>query len=207
MDYYIPVSFLLATLVFLVTPGPVVAMVTHNTLRDGTTAGLLTAVSAEFGKVCLIGITFAGLTISGKLLPELFRWLSLAAALYLVWRAANTLRYRYLAAQKRIAAGSSRPIVDGLTVGFGNPTALAFFAALLPQFMNAGESAAGQMFRLAGSYLGTALLFHLVLVLVVSSVRFPGGHTRIGGLAELGSVAVYLGIAAGAAVDFVKATG
>lgn len=205
MDYYIPVSFLLATLVFLVTPGPVVAMVTHNTLRDGTTAGLLTAISAEFGKVCLIGITFAGLTISGKLQPELFRWLSLAAALYLVWRAANTLRCRYLPAQRRIAAGSSRPIVDGLTVGLGNPTALAFFAAILPQFVHAGESAAGQMFGLAGSYLSTALVFHLALVFIVSRVRFPVGQARIGGLAELGSVAVYLGIATATAVEFLKA--
>jgi threonine/homoserine/homoserine lactone efflux protein len=146
------------------------------------------------------------LTISGNLQPELFRWLSLAAALYLVWRAANTLRVRYLASQKPAAAGSSRPIVDGLTVGFGNPTAFAFFAAFLPQFMHAGDSTAGPMLRLAGSYLCTALLFHLVLVLLVSSVRFPGGNGRMGRLAELGSVAVYLGIAAVTAIDFLKAT-
>jgi len=206
MDYYIPVSFLLATVVFLMTPGPVMAMVTHNTLRNGATAGLLTAASAEFGKVCLIGITFAGLTISGELQPELFRWLSLVAALYLVWRAANTLRCRYLSRQKRLIAGSSRPIIDGLSVGFGHPTALAFFAAFLPEFMNAGDSTAGPMFRLAGSYLCTALIFDLALVLVISSVRFRGGHARLGGLAELGSVAVYLGIAAATTVEFLNAT-
>jgi threonine/homoserine/homoserine lactone efflux protein len=207
MDYYIPASFLLATLVFLITPGPVVAMVTHNTLRNGAQAGAVTAISAELGKTCLIGILYAGLTISGRFHPGLFRWLSLAAALYLVWRAAHTLRCRYLRLGKRATAGSSRPIVDGLAVGFGNPTALAFFAAFLPQFMTAGDSAAAPVFRLGASYLCTALIFHAVLILALSSIRIPAGRSRIGGLAEVGSVAAYLVIAAATTVDFLRTAG
>ncbi|HEY7689348.1 MAG TPA: LysE family transporter [Dongiaceae bacterium] len=206
MDYGIAASFVLATLVFLVTPGPVMAMVTHNTLRSGAPAGLMTAIGAEIGKVALIGLMFAGLSVFRELRPEMLRWLSLFAALYLLWRAANMLRYRHVRARTRAAMQSSRPLFDGLTVGIGHPTALAFFSAFLPQFVNAGEPMTEPMLRLTACYLGTALLFDVAFILVVSSIRIPAGHGRFGGFAELGSVAVYLAIATAATADFI-ATG
>lgn len=181
------------------------AMVAQKTFRRGAAAGLLTAAGAEFGKSCLIGLTFAGLTISGRLQPELHRRLPLAAALYLVWRAGNMLRCRFRAARKSAASATSRPIVDGLSVGFGNPTAFAVFAAFLPQFTAAGGSTAAPALRMGGSYLCVAHVFHLALAAVVSCIRVPGGSARIGGMAELASVVVYLGIATAAAVEFLNA--
>jgi threonine/homoserine/homoserine lactone efflux protein len=204
VDWYVVASFLTATLFLLMTPGPVMAIVAHNTLRDGATGGLKTAIGIELGEVCLLGVTFAGLMISGELLPALFRWISLAGALYLVWLAASTLRSRYMPSRSARVTGSSRPILDGVTVAFGNPTALVFYASFFPQFINFDHSIPEQILQLGIMYLCAALLFDLTCVLAFACTRLPASLARFAGFAELGSAAVYLAIATVTVVGFIK---
>lgn len=206
MDWYIAASFLMATLVLLMTPGPVMAIVAHNTLRDGAIRGLMTAIGVELGELCLLGVTFAGLMISGELLPELFRWISLGGALYLVWLAANSLRSRYMPSRSSPAAGSSKPVIDGLTVAFGNPTALVFYAAFFPQFIDFDHSIPQQVLQLGAMYLCTAIMFDLVFVLAFARIRLPARLARFSDFAELGSAAVYLAIAGTTVVEFMTAS-
>jgi homoserine/homoserine lactone efflux protein len=206
VDWYIAASFLMATLFLLITPGPVMAIVAHNTLRDGAMGGLKTAIGIELGEVCLLGVTFVGLIISGELVPALLRWISLAGALYLVWLAVSALRSRYMPSRSARVTGSSKPIVDGLTVAFGNPTALVFYAAFFPQFINFDHSIPEQVMQLGAIYLCAALLFDLVFVLAFARIRLPAGFTRFAGFAELGSAAVYLAIAAVTVAGFMTAS-
>jgi threonine/homoserine/homoserine lactone efflux protein len=206
VDWYVAASFLTATLFLLMTPGPVMAIVAHNTLRDGATGGLKTAIGIELGEICLLGVTFAGLMLSGELLPALFRWFSLAGALYLVWLAVSTLRSRYMPSRSARTTGSSKPILDGLTVAFGNPTALVFYAAFFPQFINLEHSIPEQILQLGALYLCAALLFDLTCVLAFACLRLPAGLARFAGFAELGSAAVYLAIATVTVVGFMKAS-
>jgi threonine/homoserine/homoserine lactone efflux protein len=70
------------------------AMLAHNTSRYGATAGFLTVIGVDLGETCLLGGTFAGLTLSSDLLPLFFRWVSLAGAPYLVWLAAEAFLVR-----------------------------------------------------------------------------------------------------------------
>ncbi len=207
MNWHIVAPFLMATLILLITPGPVMAMVAHNTLRDGAAGGLKTAIGVELGEVCLLGVTLAGLTVSGELLPEFFRWLSLAGALYLVGLAVNMLRSRSRPSRRPRAAGRSKPIIDGLTVAFGNPTALAFYAAFFPQFINFGHSIPEQILQLGAMYLCVSLLFDLVCVLAFACMRLPASLARLANFAELGTAAVYLAVAAATIAGFVKAAG
>jgi len=206
VDWYLIASFLMATLLLLMTPGPVMAIVAHNTLRDGAIRGLMTAIGVELGEVCLLGVTFAGLMISGELLPELFRWISLAGALYLVWLAVSTLRSRYVPSRRPLAPGSRRPIIDGLTVAFGNPTALVFYAAFFPQFIDFDQAIPEQILQLGALYLCAALLFDVICVLAFACIRLPARLARFAGFAELGSVAVYLAIATVTVVGFIEAS-
>jgi threonine/homoserine/homoserine lactone efflux protein len=206
VDWHITASFLMATLLLLMTPGPVMAMVAHNTLRGGATGGLKTAIGVELGEVCLLATTFAGLIISGELLPAFFRWISLAGALYLVWLAVSALRSRYVPSRRSLSVSSSKPVIDGLTVAVGNPTALVFYAAFFPQFVDFDRSIPGQILQLGAMYLGVALLFDLMCVLAFSCLRLPAGLNRFAGFAELGSAAVYLTIAAATVVGFITAS-
>jgi threonine/homoserine/homoserine lactone efflux protein len=207
MDWYVIASFLISTLLLLITPGPVMAIVGHNTLRYGLTAGLLTVLGVELGEVCLLGATFAGLLISSEFLPQLFRWLSLAGALYLVWLALAALRSRHAALRARSGAGSPRPLVAGITVAFGNPTAIIFYAAFFPQFLDPARAISGQVLELGAIYLATSLIFDLASVLAFANLWRPAGLRRFAGHADLASAAVYVTIAIATAISFVNASG
>src|SRR5215468_2716498 len=91
MDGYVLGPFLVATILVVAAPGPVMAIVAHNTLRHGTAAGLLTVIGVEFGELLLLAAALAGVTICAES-PALFRWLGLAGILYLAWSSARALR-------------------------------------------------------------------------------------------------------------------
>lgn len=207
MDWVVIASFLMATLLLLITPGPVMAMVGHNTLRHGLTAGLLTVLGVELGEVCLLGATFFGLVMSGKLVPDLFRWLSLGGAVYLLWLAIGALRSRHAASRARVHAATPRPLLAGITVAFGNPTAILFYAAFFPQFLDPARPISAQVLQLGAIYLAVSVVFDVASVLAFANLWRPAGLRRFAGVADLASAAVYTAIAVGTAVSFMNATG
>ena len=69
--------------------------------------------------------------------------------------------------RRSLSTGSSKPILDGLTVAFGNPAALVFYAAFFPQFINFDPSIPEQMLQLGAMYLCVALLIDVIYVLAL----------------------------------------
>jgi threonine/homoserine/homoserine lactone efflux protein len=205
MDWHLLGPFLIATLLVVMMPGPVMAIVAHNTLRHGTAAGLLTVVGVELGELCLLTATFMGVTVSAELFPVLFRWLGLAGTLYLAWLAASVLRSHCTPVRNTIATGPRMPVVEGLTVAFANPAALVFYTAFFPQFLHPDRPVAQQTATLGAIYLFTALTFDLVLVLALARIQVPAAWPRFGSMMKLGSAAVYLTIAIIGVVGFLEA--
>jgi homoserine/homoserine lactone efflux protein len=205
MDWYLLGPFLIATLLVVMAPGPVMAIVAHNTLRHGTAAGLLTVVGVELGELCLLTATFMGVTVSAELFPVLFRWLGLAGTFYLAWLAASALRSHDTPARSTIATCARMPVVEGLTVAFANPAVLVFYTAFFPQFLHPDRPVTQQSVTLGAIYLFAALTFDLVFVLTLARIRLPAVRGRLGSMMKLGSAAVYLAIAIIGIVGFVDA--
>ncbi|WP_119273433.1 LysE family translocator [Taklimakanibacter deserti] len=198
MDWQTIAPFLTATILLLLMPGPVMAIVSHNTLRGGAATGIATVLGVELGRLLALSATLAGLVISGELLPSLFQWLSLAGIVYLAWLAFRALR--------RVPRGptadhSGRPFFDGLAVSLSNPVALGFYTAFFPQFIRPGHSIALQATILGALFLATSFILELVLVFAMKRFRQSGRYdpTRFGNLAALGSAVIYMSIAAVAA--------
>jgi threonine/homoserine/homoserine lactone efflux protein len=195
VDWNSLAQFSAATLLILITPGPVMAIIAHNTLRHGAMAGLSTAIGVELGEVCLLGAMFAGLSLSGELLPVLFRWLSLAGALYLIWLAAGALRLRNRPSRRPNLSRARTPVLDGLTIAFASPAALLFYAAFFPQFMDPDHSISKQVVLLSAIYVCMRSVSASACVFTVARLRLPVGCAQVGRFANLGSAAVYLSIA------------
>lgn len=206
MDWSLLAAFLTATAFVVITPGPVMAIIAHNTLRHGTAVGLLTAFGIGLGELCLFGAMFLSLTMFDELVRQLFRWLALAGALYLAWLAARALRCHGRPAHPDRPSRMRRPMVDGLTVALGNPAALVFYMAFFMPFVDPGQPVAQQMAVLGATYLCTALSFDFACVLTLARLRPAASWMRLGGFAELASAAVYLLIAAIAVAGFIGAS-
>jgi len=203
MDWYPSGPFVIATLLVVILPGPVMAIIAHNTLRYGPRAGLLTVIGVELGELSLLVATFLGVTLSAELCPLLFRWLGLAGTVYLAWLAANALRSRGAPPRSAMMSCARAPVVEGLTVALANPAALVFYAAFFSQFLRPDCPIGRQTTALGATYLVIALTFDLALVLALARFQVRAASARLGPILSFGSAAVYLAIAVVGALGFV----
>jgi threonine/homoserine/homoserine lactone efflux protein len=204
MDWHSSGPFAIAALLVVVMPGPVMAIIAHNTLRHGTMAGLLTVLGVELGELCLLAATFLAVATSAALFPVVVRWLGLAGALYLAWLAASALRARGAPAGNASATRAGRPVVEGLTVAFANPAAIVFYAAFFSQFLRPDYPIARQAAALSAIYLTIAFAFDAILVFALARIRMPATSTRFGLMLNLGSAGLYLAIAVVGAFGFIS---
>ncbi len=127
------------------SPGPSLAVVMGNTLRQGYSAGYIAALSHGVG-VALYGlITVAGLAalITGS--PMLFSALQIAGALYLIYLGYKSLRSRSVSLAPADTDNNPRPrhgnaASEGFLVAFLNPKLAVFMLALFSQFLSADST-------------------------------------------------------------------
>jgi len=206
MDWHVVAAFSVATILVVTAPGPVMAILAHNTLRHGTASGLLTVVGVEFGELCLLTAALAGVTASAEIFPVLFRWLGLAGVIYLAWSAASALFSQTTAGARNTIANRARmPFVQGLTVALANPATLVFYAAFFRQFLRPDRPLVQQTITLGAIYLVAAFIFDLALVLILARLRLPAASGRLAGAMRLGSAGLYLAVAIFGIAGFVTA--
>jgi homoserine/homoserine lactone efflux protein len=204
MDWHTLAAFLTATLILLLMPGPVMAIIVGNTVKDGRLAGLRTVIGVGLGEILLVLALMASLFLSGGWLTVLLPWLSLACAFYLLWLAVTTLRPG--TRPQRCARGyARRPFVEGLAITLSNPAALVFYSAFFLPFLRTTTAAMEQLWLLAAIFLSANLAFDLLCVLFAGWLR--PRHDREGGalrITRLLSAAVYLGTSLMAITGFMR---
>lgn len=207
MDWQLLIPFLTAILILLITPGPVAAMIVHNTLRNGTRTGLMTALGVEFGEVIVLSAVFTGLALSQEFLPTVFRWVSFIGILYLLWLAIRAIFRPQSSSCDGRRRASSRPVTDGLTIAFSNPTTLIFYTAFFPQFISPHDPLLPQLILLGAIYIASSFTFDMLCIFGAARLRLSmgGKGRRFARLAELGSAVLYFGIAAMALSSFTTA--
>jgi homoserine/homoserine lactone efflux protein len=196
-----------ATVVLLLTPGPIMAIVVGNTVTRGRAVGLRTVVGVAFGETLLVGVSLASLLTSTRLLPSLFPWVSLAGGAYLAWLSISAFLSRGQPTPGVAGVGRSRPAIDGLTVALSNPAALLFYAAFFPQFIDLGKAHAADLLMLGAVYVVLAVAFDTACVLLLARLRWADSSAPLGRVAQLSGPAVYLAIGAVAIAAFVDARG
>jgi homoserine/homoserine lactone efflux protein len=128
-------TFLLITLVLIVTPGPVVTLVIATGTSHGVRAALATAAGTSLGTGLLLAAIALGLSwvlTNAATAFEVLRWLGTA---YLIWLGIQAWRN----AGRGSATIPPKKRVHfwrGVLVALTNPKTIAFFTAFLPQFVD-----------------------------------------------------------------------
>ena len=189
-------TFVLASLVLAVTPGPAVVYILTRTVTQGRSAGLASvggvalgnlgnAIGASLGLAALLAVSAVAFTV-----------LKFAGAAYLVWLGIQALRARPGTDVAEVPRDAARRIFrDGFLVALLNPKTAIFFAAFLPQFIDPTHSAHGQSVLFGALFVAVAGTTDTLWVLA-ASVAAPllsrhQGAKRVGRYTSAG---VYVGL-------------
>lgn len=147
-------TFVAAAVLLNLSPGPDIAFILSQTLRNGRKHGF----SAMFGiwTGALLHIVMAGLGLSVILATSSFAFsiVKWVGAVYLMWLGIKLLRTQgdsFLSVER----GSCEPILSvywqGVLVSALNPKVAVFFLAFLPQFVVEGVGSPSSQLLLHGS--------------------------------------------------------
>ncbi|WP_375415641.1 LysE family translocator [uncultured Bradyrhizobium sp.] len=167
-------SFLLTSLIVIVSPGTGVLY----TLAAALTRGSRASVAAAFG--CTLGIVphitaamlgLAAVLHTSALAFAVLKWLGVLYLLSMAWQA---LRERgALAVDGHVDVRSTaKVIVTGCLINILNPKLSIFFLAFLPQFIAVGENhPVARMLELSAAFMAMTFVVFVIYGLFAASVR------------------------------------
>lgn len=186
-------AFVLAAIVLIVIPGPSVLFTIGRALALGRIGGLLSVLGNALGLLPVIALVALGV---GGIVAQsvvLFTIVKIAGAGYLVFLGVQAIRHRNRAAAEANGAAPPRSVWrqlgEGFVVGVTNPKTIAFFVAVLPQFVDLSAGAVPwQMIQLGLVFFVIALISDGIWALVAAAARtwFGRSPRRIATLSATG---------------------
>jgi homoserine/homoserine lactone efflux protein len=174
----LPLLLLFAATEFVLSlsPGPAVLLVVSQGMRFGARASVLGTLGVITGNALYFAVSALGLgavLMTSEVLFYSIKWAGAAYLIYLgVGLIRDTLGARTLGATTEFAASHSRLFRQCLLTQLGNPKAILFFTALLPQFIDSQGSLWVQCLLLAT----TSIAIELPILVGYGWLAHVGGH-------------------------------
>lgn len=197
-------TFVLATLVFALVPGPSVLFIVGRAFALGRGAAMRTVLGNLAGVLVLVLAVSIGIGALLERMSAALLVLKIVGGLYLIWLGWTAFRERGdldVQADLTPDAGGSALVEmrQGFWVGLTNPKALIFFAAILPQFVTAGSANPSlQMLALGLVFCAMATSMDLLWAIAAGSARqwFVSSPARLRRIRGTGG-AVIMGLGVG----------
>jgi threonine/homoserine/homoserine lactone efflux protein len=189
-------AFLAAAIVLVVMPGPTVLFVVGRSIALGRRVGLLSVLGNAIGLIPVVIAVAFGVGAIVMQSEVVFTILKFVGAGYLVYLGIQAIRHRKQAAEA-MQTGSHAPkstlrvLGEGFLVGVSNPKSIAFFVAVLPQFVAPEVGwVPGQMLLLGAIFVGLALISDSAWAFAAGTARdwFARSPKRVERLGVTGGV-------------------
>ena len=188
-------TFVVAAFVMVVIPGPTVLFTIGRAMALGRLGGFLSILGTALGSILLVIAVALGVGTVVAQSIVLFTIVKVLGAGYLVFLGVQAIRHRKDAAAMVTGPVARRSGVrllgEGFVVGVTNPKSIAFFLAILPQFvdLHAG-SVPMQLFVLGTIVVAIGVACDAIWVLLASAARewFGRSPRRIEAMGATGGV-------------------
>jgi threonine/homoserine/homoserine lactone efflux protein len=169
-------SFIIAAFIMVVIPGPTVLFTIGRAMALGRLGGFLSILGTALGSLLLVGAVALGV---GTIIAQsvvLFTIVKVLGAGYLVFLGIQAIRHRKDAAGAITGVqprrSGVRVLVEGFVVGVSNPKSIAFFLAILPQFVDLHTGSVPlQLFVLGAITVAIGVSCDAIWVLLASAAR------------------------------------
>jgi homoserine/homoserine lactone efflux protein len=196
MSLEVLLAFIAACILLGLTPGPNMSLIMANTLTTGLRAGLFTLAGTTTGLALLVAGAVMGMSSVMVFMSEWFdvvRWLG---ALYLVYLGARQLWQFWRRREGRLGASTasgSNCYLQGVLVSLSNPKVMLFLGAFLPQFIDPGSAAVGQLTLLAVLFVSVLAAVDVGYTLALARARTTFSAARLRVLDGVAGVLLLLG--------------
>lgn len=165
-------AFVLATVILILMPGPIVSLVIANSLAYGTKTGVHSALGASAGNALLATGGALGLVAVMGLLADVFDIIRYVGAAYLIYLGVKAWRAKAEALDDAKPMKSARAVAgQGFLVAITNPKTLLFYAAFFPQFVDPTQPAGPQLSLLAVTFVVVATVLDTMYALLAGRMR------------------------------------
>lgn len=170
-------SFIIATCIVTLVPGPSMMLIMLNSIQRGFISGINTSFGAVVADAILLVITLSGVGALIVASPQTYLVLKIIGALYLIY-----LGYLQLQPSSEQEEENSKPagnaFMQGLSITLVNPKIIGFFIAFFPQFMDPHKSMISQLLVLGPVFLFTVFVLFIMFATFAAVIRpFMSSHS------------------------------
>nr|WP_201468876.1 LysE family translocator [Microbacterium hydrocarbonoxydans] len=175
-DAEVLAAFVVAAFVMVAIPGPTVLFTIGRAMSLGRLGGFLSILGTALGSVVLVAAVALGVGTIVAQSVVLFTVVKVLGAGYLIFLGIRAIRHRTDAAATTSGPvprrSGARLLGEGFVVGVTNPKSIAFFLAILPQFVDLDVGSVPlQLFVLGAIVVVIGVACDAVWVLVASAAR------------------------------------
>lgn len=130
-------AYILSVMMLLLTPGPVVALITGTAVRYGYRSAFATAAGTNGASLILIAVATLMLKGVVSLSPVWLSFLGLAGCAYIGYASLQSLFSHPGSDAKQFGTDTQRrgSFLRGFVTGISNPKDILFFVSFFPQFI------------------------------------------------------------------------
>jgi len=137
MDFTTTLNLVLASLVFVLSPGPANLAVLATSARNGFRAGFLMALGEVIGAVLYLLIALFSLGAMASVLAPVMVYVKLAGAMYLIYLGYRQFTSTDVALEEPQAERSAfKQILVGFLINGANAKLVVFYLSFLPLFVD-----------------------------------------------------------------------
>jgi threonine/homoserine/homoserine lactone efflux protein len=189
MSVELYLAYLLACFVITIIPGPTVTLIVANSLAHGTRAGLLNVAGTQLGLGLMMLVLVVGLSSIIATMGVWFDWLRFAGAAYLIWLGWKLIRSSGSLDRPEVArAPRGGFVAQGFLVLMGNPKALLWFGAFIPQFIDPTTNYVSQVVLLGLTAMAAAAISDGAYAVLAGGARNVMSRSRVRFVSRLGGL-------------------
>jgi homoserine/homoserine lactone efflux protein len=179
IDGHLYLSFVVATGILMLIPGPNVALIVGNSVVRGVRQGLLTVAGTSSAMALQLVLTAAGMSALLGTLAAWFEWIRWAGVAYLIYLGVKTWRAPTAVVSASRRGSGTAAWARGFLISLTNPKTLLFYGAFFPQFMT-NQRAYPQLLLLCATFLIMAVVCDSAWALLADRARpFLDAHVRL----------------------------
>lgn len=168
--------FVGAELIFSLTPGPTVMLISAYGFKGGFRDALAAIAGTQTGNTLWYAICVTGLGALVAASPTVFHAIRLLGAAYLIYLGVSALWHSWrITAESQGPKLMGKPYIQALLTQMGNPKAILFFGALVPQFLDTHARLLPQyVIMYAVTFIGEAIILTFYGTLAAIGGRSAG---------------------------------